>query len=79
VFNAESPTFFFQKDLEDQNVGVLLFAGNGVQYIKPGQPTAIAFSVNFKQQYTSLQLVVDKVADIYRVINLYGDLEFSKQ
>jgi hypothetical protein len=79
VFNVESPTFFIQKDLEDQNVGVLLFAGNGVQYIIPGQPTAIAFSVNFKQQYTSLQLVVDKVADIYRVINLYGDLEFSKQ
>ena len=77
VFNAESPTFFFQKDLEDQNVGVLLFAGNGVQYIKPNQPTAIAFSVNFKQQYTSLQLVVDLVADIYRVVNLYGDLEFS--
>jgi len=79
VFNVESPTFFIQKDLEDQNVGVLLFAGNGVQYIIPGQPTGIAFSVNFKQQYTSLQLVVDKVADIYRVINLYGDLEFSKQ
>lgn len=79
VFNVESPTFFIQKDLEDQNVGVLLFAGNGVQYIIPGQPTKIAFSVNFKQQYTSLQLVVDKVANIYRVINLYGDLEFSKQ
>jgi len=79
VFNVESPTFFIQKDLEDQSVGVLLFAGNGVQYIIPGQPTKIAFSVNFKQQYTSLQLVVDKVADIYRVINLYGDLEFSNQ
>jgi hypothetical protein len=79
VFNVESPTFFIQKDLEDQSVGVLLFAGNGVQYLLPNQPTKIAFSVNFKQQYTSLQLVVDLVADIYRVINLYGDLEFSNQ
>ena len=79
VFNLESPYFFAQKDLEDQSVGVLLFPGNGVQYIIPGQPTAIAFSVNFKQQYTSLQLVVDLTADIYRVVNLYGDLEFSKQ
>lgn len=79
VFNIDAPSFFAQKDLEDQNVGVLLFPGNGVQYIIPNQPTAIAFSVNFKQQYTSLQLVVDLTADIYRVVNLYGDLEFSKQ
>lgn len=79
VYNVASPEFFAQKDLEDQSVGVLLFPGNGVQYIIPSQPTATAFSVNFKQQYTSLQLVVDLTADIYRVVNLYGDLEFSKQ
>jgi hypothetical protein len=79
VYNIASPSFFAQKDLEDQSVGVLLFPGNGVQHITPNQPTQIALSVNFKQQYTSLQLVVDLIADIYRVVNLYGDLEFSNQ
>ena len=65
--------------ITDQFVGVLAFAGNGLQYI--ASPTATGFSVTkqvvFKTQYSSLQLVVDTAADIYRVVNQYGNIEYT--
>lgn len=67
------------QEITDQFVGVLAFAGNGLQYI--ASPTATGFSVTkqivFKTQYSSIQMVVDTAADIYRVVNQYGNIEYT--
>jgi len=69
----------FQNEITDQFLGVLAFAGNGLQYV--ASPTATAASITkqiiFKTQYSSVQLVVDTTADIYRVVNYYGNVEFT--
>ena len=68
---------FGQTDLDDQSVGVLVIGGLGVQYLLPNQAPLFAKSLIFKNIYTSIQLVVDLNANIYRTLNYYGDVEFS--
>jgi hypothetical protein len=69
----------FQSEITDQFLGVLAFSGNGLQYI--ASPTATTSAVTnqiiFKTQYSSIQLIVDTTADIYRVVNFYGNVEFT--
>jgi hypothetical protein len=69
----------FQFEITNQFLGVLAFAGNGLQYV--ASPTATAASVTkqiiFKTQYSSVQMVVDTTADIYRVVNSYGNIEYT--
>jgi hypothetical protein len=69
----------FQFEITNQFLGVLAFAGNGLQYV--ASPTATAASVTkqiiFKTQYSSVQMVVDTTANIYRVVNSYGNIEYT--
>jgi len=69
----------YQKEITDQFLGVLAFAGNGLQYV--ASPTATTSSITkqiiFKTQYSSVQMIVDTTADIYRVVNVYGNVEFT--
>jgi hypothetical protein len=69
----------YQKEITDQFLGVLAFAGNGLQYV--ASPTATTTSITkqiiFKTQYSSVQMIVDTTADIYRVVNVYGNVEFT--
>jgi hypothetical protein len=69
----------FQREITDQFLGVLAFAGNGLQYV--ASPTATTASITkqiiFKTQYSSVQMVVDTTANIYRVVNSYGNIEYT--
>ena len=69
----------FQYEITNQFLGVLAFAGNGLQYV--ASPTATAASITnqiiFKTQYSSVQMVVDTTANIYRVVNSYGNIEYT--
>jgi hypothetical protein len=68
----------FSYELTDQFLGVLAFAGNGLQYIIQNPPSpAITKQIVFKTQYSSIQLIVDTTADIYRVVNQYGVIEYT--
>ena len=68
----------FSYELTDQFLGVLAFAGNGLQYITQTPPSpAITKQIVFKTQYSSIQLIVDTTADIYRVVNQYGVIEYT--
>ena len=68
------------KEITDQFLGVLAFAGNGLQYVNtttsPPGP-AITNQIIFKTQYSNIQLAVDTTANIYRVVNQYGVIEYT--
>ena len=67
------------REVTDQFLGVLAFAGNGLQYVveTPAPAPAITKQIIFKTQYSSLQLAVDTTANIYRVVNQYGVIEYT--
>jgi hypothetical protein len=71
----------FSSAVTDQFLGVLAFAGNGLQYVAQVSPSlsapAITKQIVFKTQFSSIQLIVDTVADIYRVVNQYGVIEYT--
>ena len=65
-------------EITDQFVGVLAFAGNGLQYIAANATfPAITKQIIFKTQFSSIQMIVDTTADIYRVVNDYGVIEYT--
>lgn len=66
------------REITDQFLGVLAFAGNGLQFIPTGATfPAITKQIVFKTQYASVQIIVDTASDIYRVVNDYGNIEYT--
>ena len=56
-------------------VGVL-YIPSGISYYVGTQGTAVSTKIIFGSTYSSIQAVVDLVANTYRVVNTYGNIQF---
>jgi hypothetical protein len=57
-------------------VGVL-YIPSGISYYSAGTGLAVSTKVQFGSSYSSIQAVVDLVANTYRVVNTYGNIQFD--